>query len=77
VSPGTLAFEIERSALSFISLIGDLTVYQNVELPLTYRNMPEADWKMRAQEALDQVGTSHGMKHFPSALGSEEWSRPK
>jgi putative ABC transport system ATP-binding protein len=57
------------------NLIGDLTVYQNVELPLTYRNMPVADRKKRVQEALDRVGMSHRMKHFPSQLSGGQQQR--
>jgi putative ABC transport system ATP-binding protein len=56
-------------------LIGDLTVYQNVELPLTYRNMPVADRKKRAQEALERVGMSHRMRHFPSQLSGGQQQR--
>src|SRR6202140_2054813 len=47
------------------NLIGDLTVYENVELPLTYRGMPSAERKRRVQEALERVGMSHRMKHYP------------
>src|SRR6476469_1732796 len=50
------------------NLIGDLTVYENVELPLTYRGMPSSERKKRVQEALDKVGMSHRMKHYPSQL---------
>jgi putative ABC transport system ATP-binding protein len=57
------------------NLIGDLTVYQNVELPLTYRNMPIADRKKRAQEALERVGMSHRMRHFPSQLSGGQQQR--
>ena len=57
------------------NLIGDLTVYQNVELPLTYRNMPAAERKKRAQEALERVGMSHRMKHFPSQLSGGQQQR--
>lgn len=57
------------------NLIGDLTVYQNVELPLTYRNMPVADRKKRAQEALQRVGMSHRMRHFPSQLSGGQQQR--
>ncbi|HEX4594427.1 MAG TPA: ATP-binding cassette domain-containing protein, partial [Bryobacteraceae bacterium] len=41
------------------NLIGDLTVYENVELPLTYRGMPSAERKKRVHDALDRVGMSH------------------
>lgn len=57
------------------NLIGDLTVYQNVELPLTYRNMPAPERKKRAQEALERVGMSHRMKHFPSQLSGGQQQR--
>jgi putative ABC transport system ATP-binding protein len=57
------------------NLIGDLTVYQNVELPLTYRNMPITDRKKRAQEALERVGMSHRMRHFPSQLSGGQQQR--
>src|SRR5512134_987556 len=50
------------------NLIGDLTVYENVELPLTYRGMRAAERKKRVQEALEKVGMSHRMKHYPSQL---------
>jgi putative ABC transport system ATP-binding protein len=48
------------------NLIGDLTVYENVELPLTYRGMPSAERKKRVHDALDRVGMSHRVKHYPS-----------
>src|SRR5471032_2471797 len=44
------------------NLIGDLTVYENVELPLTYRGTGAAERKKRVQEALERVGMSHRMK---------------
>ena len=57
------------------NLIGDLTVYQNVELPLTYRNMAAVERKKRVLEALDRVGMSHRMKHFPSQLSGGQQQR--
>src|SRR5215813_13087443 len=57
------------------NLIGDLTVYENVELPLTYRGMPAADRKKRVQEALEKVGMAHRMKHFPSQLSGGQQQR--
>jgi putative ABC transport system ATP-binding protein len=50
------------------NLIGDLTVYENVELPLTYRGMPGGERKERVQEALEKVGMAHRVKHYPSQL---------
>src|ERR1700741_736949 len=43
------------------NLIGDLTVYENVELPLTYRGMASAERKKRVQDALEKVGMAHRM----------------
>src|SRR5246500_4674866 len=50
------------------NLIGDLTVYENVELPLTYRGMPSAERKKSVMEALEKVGMAHRIKHYPSQL---------
>ena len=57
------------------NLIGDLTVYENVELPLTYRGMPGAERKRRVQESLERVGMSHRMKHYPSQLSGGQQQR--
>jgi len=57
------------------NLIGDLTVYENVELPLTYRGMPGAERKKRVQEALERVGMSHRIKHYPSQLSGGQQQR--
>jgi putative ABC transport system ATP-binding protein len=57
------------------NLIGDLTVYENVELPLTYRGMPSGERKKRSQEALEKVGMSHRMKHYPSQLSGGQQQR--
>jgi len=57
------------------NLIGDLTVYENVELPLTYRNMPSRERKMHVLEALERVGMSHRMKHYPSQLSGGQQQR--
>src|SRR5881296_2405759 len=57
------------------NLIGDLTVYENVELPLTYRGMPAAERKQRVQGALEKVEMSHRMKHYPSQLSGGQQQR--
>ncbi|HWQ54721.1 MAG TPA: ABC transporter ATP-binding protein [Bryobacteraceae bacterium] len=57
------------------NLIGDLTVYENVELPLTYRGMPSSERKRRVQEALERVRMSHRMKHYPSQLSGGQQQR--
>jgi putative ABC transport system ATP-binding protein len=57
------------------NLIGDLNVYENVELPLTYRGMGSAERKQRVQEALQRVGMSHRVKHYPSQLSGGQQQR--
>jgi putative ABC transport system ATP-binding protein len=57
------------------NLIGDLTVYENVELPLTYRGMPSSERKKAVQEALDKVEMAHRMKHYPSQLSGGQQQR--
>lgn len=57
------------------NLIGDLTVYENVELPLTYRGMPSSERKKRCQNALERVGMSHRMKHYPAQLSGGQQQR--
>src|SRR5256885_2852347 len=57
------------------NLIGDLNVYENVELPLTYRGMGSADRKKKVHEALERVGMSHRIKHYPSQLSGGQQQR--
>ena len=56
-------------------LIGDLTVYENVELPLTYRGTPSAERKKKVQAALERVEMAHRMKHYPSQLSGGQQQR--
>src|ERR1700684_283871 len=57
------------------NLIGDLTVYENVELPLTYRSMGAQERKKRVQEVLDRIGMAHRMKHYPAQLSGGQQQR--
>ena len=57
------------------NLIGDLTVYENVELPLTYRGMRAAERKQRVTAALERVGMAHRAKHLPSQLSGGQQQR--
>lgn len=57
------------------NLIGDLTVFENVELPLTYRGMGSAERKKRVHESLERVGMSHRVKHYPSQLSGGQQQR--
>ncbi|HVF89382.1 MAG TPA: ABC transporter ATP-binding protein, partial [Blastocatellia bacterium] len=57
------------------NLIGDLTVYENVELPLTYRGMRSAERKKNVIDALERVGMGHRAKHLPSQLSGGQQQR--
>ena len=71
--------KIRNQAIGFVfqafNLIGDLTVYENVELPLTYRGMPGKERKERVQEALERVGMAHRINHYPSQLSGGQQQR--
>ena len=57
------------------NLIGDLTVFENVELPLTYRGMPASERKAAVTGALEKVGMAHRAKHLPSQLSGGQQQR--
>ena len=71
--------EIRNREIGFIfqafNLIGDLSVAENVELPLTYRGMPAAERKTRVAEALEKVGMAHRTRHYPSQLSGGQQQR--
>ena len=57
------------------NLIGDLSVLENVELPLTYRGIPAADCRRKAQLALERVGMAHRLNHYPAQLSGGQQQR--
>ena len=57
------------------NLIGDLNVYENVELPLTYRGMDRSERKQRVLEALEKVGMGHRARHLPAQLSGGQQQR--
>src|SRR5437588_2033187 len=57
------------------NLIGDLTVFENVELPLTYRGMPGDERRKRVDRALERVGMSHRARHMPGQLSGGQQQR--
>src|SRR5258708_13275791 len=57
------------------NLIGDLTVYENVELPLTYRGTSSSERKQKVQNALERVGMAHRLRHYPSQLSGGQQKR--
>ena len=71
---------IRNQEIGFIfqsfNLIGDLTVYENVELPLTYRGgMAAADRKGRVVQALERVNMAHRLRHYPAQLSGGQQQR--
>ena len=57
------------------NLIGDLSVFENVELPLTYRGMSGPERRQRVTDALERVGMAHRAKHLPSQLSGGQQQR--
>jgi putative ABC transport system ATP-binding protein len=57
------------------NLIGDLTVFENVELPLTYRGMSASQRRTRVGQALEKVGMSHRLRHYPAQLSGGQQQR--
>jgi putative ABC transport system ATP-binding protein len=70
---------IRNRSIGFIfqsfNLIGDLNIYENVELPLTYRQMPAAMRKQKVEAALERVGMSHRARHLPTQLSGGQQQR--
>jgi putative ABC transport system ATP-binding protein len=70
---------VRNRSIGFIfqafNLIGDLTVFENVELPLSYRGMSANERRRRARDALDRVGMAHRAGHFPSQLSGGQQQR--
>jgi putative ABC transport system ATP-binding protein len=71
--------QVRNRQIGFIfqafNLIGDLTVFENVELPLTYRDMPSGDRRERVKAALERVGMAHRANHYPSQLSGGQQQR--
>jgi putative ABC transport system ATP-binding protein len=70
---------VRARAIGFVfqsfNLIGDLTVYQNVELPLRYRGMPPDERRGAVHEALERVGLLHRLRHYPAQLSGGQQQR--
>ena len=78
LSPAQRA-RVRSRAIGFIfqafNLIGDLTVYQNVELPLKYRGMDPAERRAAVHQALERVGLLHRIQHYPAQLSGGQQQR--
>jgi len=57
------------------NLIGDLSVLENVELPLGYRGLAAGECRRRAQQALERVGMAHRLNHYPAQLSGGQQQR--
>ena len=77
--PASERARVRNREIGFIfqsfNLIGDLTVFENVELPLTYRGMRSAERKQRVEAALERVNMAHRAKHLPSQLSGGQQQR--
>ena len=77
--PASERARIRNREIGFIfqsfNLIGDLSVFENVELPLTYRGMKSSERRERVQAALEKVGMAHRAKHLPSQLSGGQQQR--
>jgi len=77
--PASERARVRNREIGFIfqsfNLIGDLSVFENVELPLTYRGMKSAERKQRVEAALERVGMAHRAKHLPSQLSGGQQQR--
>ncbi|WP_420715168.1 ABC transporter ATP-binding protein [Corallococcus sp. BB11-1] len=78
LSPADRA-KVRNQHIGFIfqsfNLIGDLTVFENVELPLTYRGLPAQERKQRVERALERVGMAHRARHLPGQLSGGQQQR--
>ena len=77
--PSSERARVRNREIGFIfqsfNLIGDLSVFENVELPLTYRGMGSTERKQRVTTALERVGMAHRAKHLPSQLSGGQQQR--
>ncbi|GAB4197039.1 MAG: ABC transporter ATP-binding protein [Wenzhouxiangellaceae bacterium] len=71
--------QIRNREIGFIfqafNLIGDLTVYDNVELPLTHRSLSRSERKQMVTQALERVGMDHRLNHYPAQLSGGQQQR--
>ncbi|MBK9176161.1 MAG: ABC transporter ATP-binding protein [Flavobacteriales bacterium] len=71
--------EVRKSTIGFVfqsfNLIDELTVAENIELPLIYTSMPKSERRQRVQEAMDRMSIAHRGKHFPQQLSGGQQQR--
>ena len=77
--PARRRASVRNSQIGFVfqsfNLIGDMTVQENVELPLMYRSLSSRERRQRVTDALERVGMSHRLKHYPAQLSGGQQQR--
>jgi putative ABC transport system ATP-binding protein len=77
--PESRRAKIRKSHIGFVfqsfNLIDELTVYENVELPLVYGNAPHAERKGRVEAVLEKMDIAHRRDHFPAQLSGGQQQR--
>ncbi len=71
--------DLRKANIGFVfqsfNLIDELTVFENIELPLIYLKMPSAERRKRVEEVMDQMQIRHREKHFPQQLSGGQQQR--
>ena len=71
--------EIRKKHIGFVfqnfNLIDELTVFENIELPLIYNNVSAKQRKKRVDEIIERIGISHRSNHFPQQLSGGQQQR--
>jgi putative ABC transport system ATP-binding protein len=71
--------QLRKANIGFVfqnfNLIDELSVYENIELPLIYNKVPSSERKKRVNEILERVGIAHRAKHFPLQLSGGQQQR--
>lgn len=71
--------DVRKSNIGFVfqsfNLIDELTVFENIELPLIYLKMPSSERRARVEEVMDQMQIRHREKHFPQQLSGGQQQR--
>lgn len=71
--------QLRKKNIGFIfqnfNLIDELTVYENIELPLIYNGVSSADRKKRVEEIMEKINISHRAKHYPQQLSGGQQQR--
>jgi putative ABC transport system ATP-binding protein len=71
--------EVRKKKIGFIfqnfNLIDELTVFENIELPLLYNKVSSSERKKRVNELIEKIGISHRAKHYPQQLSGGQQQR--